>query len=142
MTYSAAHYQLDEDGRTKKRMSGSEVPLQQLFIPNKITDELQKKQQLSGRQGVVAVQQYYGKGIERRRINLEAQANSHRLFLGENDRPLRLSSRRIDQGGQGQYFSNLCFGIKSSLASILYIIQQLSGSIVDMHPKDVGLKLI
>ena len=57
MTYSAAHYQLDEDGRTKKRMSGSEVPLQQLFIPNKITDELQKKQQLSGRQGVVAVQQ-------------------------------------------------------------------------------------
>ena len=52
----------------------------------------------------------------RRRIYLEAKANSCRLFFGENGGPLRLSGRGIDQGGQGQYFSNFCFGVSSSLA--------------------------
>ena len=46
----------------------------------------------------------------KRRIYLEAKANSRRLFLGDNDGPLRLSSRQIDQG---QYFSNLCFGVNT-----------------------------
>ena len=58
----------------------------------------------------------------RRRIYLEPKANSRRLFLGENGGPLRLSRRRIDQGGQGQYFSNLCFGVNNSLASTFILL--------------------
>ena len=46
--------------------------------------------------------------MHRRRIYLEAKANSRRLFLGENGGPLRLCSRRIDQDGPGQYIKVTC----------------------------------
>ena len=38
-------------------------------------------------------------------METEAKANSCRCFLGENGRPLRVCSRRIDKGGPGQYYS-------------------------------------
>ena len=53
--------------------------------------------------------------MHRRRIYLEAKANSRQLFLGENGGPLRLSGRRIDQGRQGKYFGNFSFGVNSYL---------------------------
>ena len=77
----------------------------------------------------------------RRRIYLEAKANSRRLFLGENGGPLRLSSRRIDQGGQGQYFSNLCFDVNCSLAQT-FILFGCSVAALWTHTwKDAGLNL-
>ena len=57
----------------------------------------------------------------RRRIYLEAKANSRRLFFWENGGPLRLSSRQIDQGGQGQYFSILCFGVNSTVVLLQFL---------------------
>ena len=49
-------------------------------------------------------------------METEAKANSRRLFWGGNGGPLRLCSRRIDQGGPGQnYSSNICFDEDSSV---------------------------
>ena len=45
---------------------------------------------------------YRGDSIAHRRIiYAESKANSRRLFWGENGGPLRLCSRRTDQGGPG-----------------------------------------
>ena len=47
--------------------------------------------------------------IQYRRMETEANANSHRCFFGDKGLPLRLCSRRIDKGGLGQYYSNMSF---------------------------------
>ena len=77
----------------------------------------------------------------RRRIYLEAKANSRQLFLGENGAPLRLSSRRIDQGGQGQYFSNLCFDVNCSLAQTFILFGSSVAALWTHTWKDAGLNL-
>ena len=43
------------------------------------------------------------------RMEIEAKANSRRLFLGENGGPLILCSRRILKGGPGQGYIKMSF---------------------------------
>ena len=52
-------------------------------------------------------------------METEAKANCRRCFLGENCCPLRLCSRRIDKGGPGQYYSNICFDYDSKVSLVL-----------------------
>ena len=67
------------------------------------------------------------------RIEIEVKANNRRLFLGENGGPLRLCSRRIEKGGPGKCYINMVFVKSSSVASIIYTVWKLSGSIMDIH---------
>ena len=55
------------------------------------------------------------------RMETEAEANNRRCFLGENGRPLRFCSRRIDTGGPVQHYRNQYFDFSSTdkLFSIL-----------------------
>ena len=48
------------------------------------------------------------------RMETEAEANNRRCFLGENGRPLRFCSRRIDTGGPVQYYRNQYFDFSST----------------------------
>ena len=64
---------------------------------------------------IFAKNKYFIQPNHRRRIYVEAKANSRRWFLGENGGPLRLCSRRIGQGGLDQNKSNICFDEDSSV---------------------------
>ena len=53
-----------------------------------------------------------------------------------------MSSRRIDQGGQGQYFSNLCFGGNSGLATTFILFGSSVAASWTPTLKDASLNLI
>ena len=71
------------------------------------------------------------------RMETEAKANNRHCFLGENDRPLGLCSRRIDKGGPGQCYRNKCFDLNSSDKS-LFILSAGSVALWTVNLKTPG----
>ena len=69
--------------------------------------------------------------VHRIRMETEARANSRHCFLGENGRPLRLCSRRMDKGRPVLQQHFLYYN--SSVTKLFNFVWQLSGRNLDTH---------
>ena len=71
-------------------------------------------------------------------METEAHENSRRCFWGENGRPLRLCSRRIDKGGPGQYYSNIFLlkqGVIKNFFTVTVIVSLLMLTMIQLTYK-------